>query len=99
MAIPASSPRSEFSAVQNEIGHERLVLTPRDRLAQHQGREVKGYEWHSAGLKRPLTSCGLAGVTITQSSLGTRRICNDISGDSGEFKPVQVPTAAPSRLS
>ncbi len=30
----------------------RGIPTPRDRFAQDQGREVKGYEWHSAGLKR-----------------------------------------------
>lgn len=43
----------------------RGVLTPRDRFAQHQGREVKGYEWHSTGLKRSLTSPTLLGHAVS----------------------------------
>lgn len=31
---------------------DRKILTPRDRFAQSQGREVQGYEWHPAPLKR-----------------------------------------------
>lgn len=43
----------------------RKVLTPRDRFAQHQGREVKGYGWHSSGLKRALTSESLLGYAVS----------------------------------
>lgn len=43
----------------------RGVLTARDRFAEHQGREVKGYEWHSAGLKRSLTSPTLLGHAVS----------------------------------
>jgi site-specific DNA recombinase len=47
----------------------RKVLTPRDRFAQHQGREVKGYEWHSGGLKRALTSRALLGYAVSGGEL------------------------------
>ena len=40
---------------------ERGVLTPRDIFAAHRGREPKGFGWHSAGLKRALTSETLLG--------------------------------------
>jgi len=43
----------------------RKVLTPRDRFAKHQGRAVKGYEWHSGGLKRALTSEALLGYAVS----------------------------------
>jgi site-specific DNA recombinase len=43
----------------------RRILTPRDRFAQHQGREVRGYEWHSQGLKRSLTSETLLGYAVS----------------------------------
>lgn len=43
----------------------RKILTPRDRFAQHQGREVKNYEWHSVGLKRSLTSETLLGYAVS----------------------------------
>ncbi len=43
----------------------RGILTPRDRFAEHQGREVRGYEWHSAGLKRSLTSETLLGYAVS----------------------------------
>lgn len=48
---------------------ERGILTPRDRFAQHQGREIKGYEWHSGGLKRSLTSPTLLGYAVTREPL------------------------------
>ena len=48
---------------------KRAVLTPRDRFAQAQGRDVKGYEWHSAGLKRSLTSPTLLGQVVTREPL------------------------------
>lgn len=44
----------------------RKVLTPRDRFAQHQHREVKDYEWHSGGLKRALTSETLLGYAVSE---------------------------------
>lgn len=50
------------------IAHDltaRKVLTPRDRFAEHQGREVKGYEWHSGPLKRSLTSEALLGYAVS----------------------------------
>jgi site-specific DNA recombinase len=43
----------------------RGILTPRDRFAQSQAREVRGYEWHSSGLKRSLTSETLLGYAVT----------------------------------
>ncbi|WP_328589431.1 recombinase family protein [Mycolicibacter terrae] len=43
----------------------RGVLTPRDRFAQHQGRKVHGYEWHSSPLKRALTSPTLLGHAVS----------------------------------
>jgi site-specific DNA recombinase len=47
----------------------RGILTPRDRFAQTQGREVKGYEWHSSPLKRSLTSQTLLGYAVTREPL------------------------------
>jgi site-specific DNA recombinase len=47
----------------------RNVLTPRDRFAQTKGREAKGYEWHSGGLKRALTSPTLLGCAVTREPL------------------------------
>jgi site-specific DNA recombinase len=47
----------------------RGVLTPRDRFAQAQGREAKGYGWHSAGLKRALTSQTLLGYAVGREAL------------------------------
>lgn len=43
----------------------REVLTPRDRFAQLQGREVKGYQWHPGGLKRALTSEAMLGYALS----------------------------------
>jgi site-specific DNA recombinase len=43
----------------------RKVPTPRDCFAAHKGREVKGYEWHSSGLKRSLTSETLLGYAVS----------------------------------
>ncbi|WP_236724598.1 recombinase family protein [Mycobacterium avium] len=54
------------------IAHDltaRSVLTPRDRFAESQGREVKGYEWHSSGLKRALTSQTLLGYAVGREPL------------------------------
>lgn len=48
---------------------ERGVLTPRDRFAQFQGREVKDYEWHSGPLKRSLTSPTLMGHVVAREAL------------------------------
>ena len=47
----------------------RAVLTPKDRFAQSQRREVKGYEWHSSGLKRSLTSPTLLGYAVAREAL------------------------------
>ncbi|SHQ63805.1 phague integrase [Mycobacteroides abscessus subsp. abscessus] len=33
----------------------RTVLTPRDRVNQLKGREIRGYSWHSAKLRGTLT--------------------------------------------
>lgn len=40
------------------------IPTPKDRFAQTQGREASGYEWHSAPLKRALTSPTLLGRVV-----------------------------------
>ncbi|SRX93232.1 integrase [Rhodococcus jostii RHA1] [Mycobacterium shimoidei] len=47
----------------------RKVLTPKDRFAQLQGREVKGYQWHSSPLKRALTSPTLLGQIVAREPL------------------------------
>ncbi len=44
------------------------VLTPKDRFAQIRGREVAGYEWHSAPLKRALTSQTLLGRVVAREA-------------------------------
>ncbi len=52
-----------------QIAHDltkRKVLTPKDRFAQIQEREVKGYEWHSGPLKRSLSSPTLLGQVVTR---------------------------------
>lgn len=48
---------------------ERKILTPKDRFAQAQGREVKGYAWHSGPLKRSLTSPTLLGQVVAREPL------------------------------
>ncbi|OHU37653.1 recombinase family protein [Mycobacteroides chelonae] len=51
------------------IAHDltkRGVLTPNDRFAQYQGRDVAGHEWHSSPLKRALTSHTLLGRVVTR---------------------------------
>ncbi len=48
---------------------DRHVLTTKDRFAQYKGREVKGYEWRSAPLKRALTSPTLLGRMVTREPL------------------------------
>ncbi|MFE6923974.1 recombinase family protein [Nocardia sp. NPDC057663] len=45
---------------------DRPVLTPKDRFAEHQGREVQNYEWHSGALKRALLSPTLLGHVVTR---------------------------------
>jgi len=45
------------------------ILTPKDRFAQAQGREVKGYAWHSGPLKRSLTSPTLLGQVVAREPL------------------------------
>ncbi len=45
------------------------IPTPKDRFAQTQGREMSGYEWHSAPLKRALTSPTLLGRVVTREPL------------------------------
>ncbi len=47
----------------------RRILTPKDRFAQSQGREVKGYAWHSGPLKRSLTSPTLLGQVVAREPL------------------------------
>jgi site-specific DNA recombinase len=70
---------------------KRGVLTPRDRFAQAQGREVKGYEWHSAGLKRSLTSPTLLGQVVTREPLtdAQGRIQRDSTGKK-KFGPETI---------
>ncbi|UHJ77432.1 recombinase family protein [Mycobacteroides abscessus subsp. abscessus] len=46
---------------------DRAVLTPRDRVNQLKGREIKGYSWHSAKLREMLTSKSLLGHAVTAS--------------------------------
>ena len=57
------------------IAHDltrRGVPTPKDRFAQVRKRKVAGYEWHSAPLKRGLTSPTLLGHIVTRDPvLGT----------------------------
>ncbi|VEG58152.1 phague integrase [Mycolicibacterium aurum] len=48
---------------------ERGVPTPKDRFAAHQGRETKGYGWHSGPLKRSLTSPTLLGQIVAREPL------------------------------
>ncbi|UNQ40224.1 recombinase family protein [Prescottella equi] len=48
---------------------ERNVLTPKDRFAQHRGREPKGFKWHSAPLKRSLTSPTLLGYAVSRDEI------------------------------
>lgn len=48
---------------------ERRILTPRDRFAQSRGREVRNYEYHSAPLKRALTSHTLLGYAVAREQL------------------------------
>ncbi|MFI1914557.1 recombinase family protein [Nocardia sp. NPDC020380] len=52
-----------------QIAHDmtgRKILTPKDRFAQVQDREVRGYEWHSGPLKRSLSSPTLLGHVVTR---------------------------------
>jgi site-specific DNA recombinase len=43
----------------------RKIPTPRDIFAVHRGRDPKGYEWHSSGLKRALTHQSLLGYAMS----------------------------------
>ncbi|MCP3811442.1 recombinase family protein [Mycobacteriaceae bacterium Msp059] len=47
----------------------RGIPTARDRFAESQGRQPAGYEWHSRGLKRALTSPTLLGQAVTKGEL------------------------------
>ncbi len=49
--------------------NDRGVLTQRDRFAQVQGREISGYQWHSGGLRRALSSVTLIGQAETAGEL------------------------------
>ncbi|BBY06028.1 integrase [Mycobacterium noviomagense] len=76
------------------IAHDlsaRGVLTPKDRFAQTQGREVKGYEWHSSPLKRSLTSPTLLGYVVTREPLtdAQGRVQRDTKGRKA-FGPEKV---------
>ncbi|UPW09800.1 recombinase family protein [Gordonia terrae] len=67
------------------IAHDltaRAVPTPKDRFAQIQGRDSAGYEWHSSGLKRALTSQTLLGRIVTREPLldAEGRIQRDAKG-------------------
>lgn len=61
-------------AIAHDLSN-RQILTARDRFAQTQGREVRGYEWHSQGMKRALTSPTLLGQIVTKGEM--------IRGDDG----------------
>lgn len=67
------------------IAHDltaRKILTPKDRFAQSQGREVKGYRWHSGPLKRSLTSPTLLGQIVAREPLtdAQDRVKRDVKG-------------------
>lgn len=47
----------------------RGVLTPKDRFAEHRGRETDGYGWHSSALKRSLTSPTLLGYVVAREPI------------------------------
>ncbi|RUP04760.1 MAG: recombinase family protein [Mycobacterium sp.] len=54
------------------IAHDltrRRVPTPRDAFAAHQGRDPKGYAWHSSRLKAFLTSQTLLGRVVSREQL------------------------------
>ncbi|ORB49409.1 recombinase family protein [Mycobacteroides saopaulense] len=48
---------------------ERKILTTKDRFAEIQGREVKGYEWYPSPLKRSLTSPTLLGYAVANGEI------------------------------
>lgn len=58
------------------------VLTPKDRFAELQGREVKGYAWASGRLKESLTSRTLLGQIVTREPLldGAGQVLRDAKG-------------------
>jgi site-specific DNA recombinase len=84
------------------IAHDltaRSELTPRDRFAESQGREVKGYEWHSSGLKRALTSQTLLEYAVAREPLtdAQSRIQRNTKGKKvfGPEKPVRNDDGSP----
>jgi site-specific DNA recombinase len=62
----------------------RGVHTSRDRFAHYRGREVKGYEWHSAGLKRSLMSPTLLGHAVS----GEKSVRNDDGSPVVRSEPI-----------
>lgn len=84
------------------IAHDltaRGALTPRDRFAQVQGREVNGYGWHSSGLKRALTSQTLLGYAVAREPLmdAQGRIQRNPKGKKvfGPEQPVRMDDGSP----
>ncbi|MCA1007022.1 recombinase family protein [Rhodococcus hoagii] len=70
---------------------ERGIPTARDRYNSHQGREPKGYGWHSAGLKRALTSPTLLGYVTRREPITDAhgRVLRD-SKDRKQFGPEEI---------
>lgn len=66
---------------------ERGVLTPKDRFAEHQGRAVKGYAWHSGPLKRSLTSPALLGHAVSAG----KSVRNDDGSPVVRSEPILTP--------
>ncbi|MGE2717568.1 recombinase family protein [Mycolicibacterium litorale] len=67
------------------IAHDltaRGIPTPKDRIAQHRGKPMKGYTWHSGPLKRSLTSPTLLGQVVAREPLldGQGRPQRDVKG-------------------
>jgi len=56
--------REPLRSIAHDLNTHQIP-TPRDIFAVHRGREPKGYEWHSSGLKRALTSPTLLGHAVS----------------------------------
>ncbi len=80
------------------IAHDltgRGVLTPRDRFAEAQNREVRGYAWHAGRLRESLASQTLLGYVVTKGEVvrgddGSPLIRSEPILDRGTFDRVGV---------
>lgn len=97
--VQATVIRSVFDRVMageplRQIAHDmtgQKILTPKDRFAQVQGRDVTGYEWHSGPLKRSLSSPTLLGQIVTREPLvGANGQVKRKSNGKKEFGPETV---------